>query len=128
MSTRALDDALAHADNIRGSGDDHCRMCDAPADEGERMHAKRYEEQYRSHVDLVLLAAEVARLRAESHQLRMIAIDITPYIHLETCEKCGQQKMCVGGFENDGDQKLASFFRCEDCSREIKCKYEKSLK
>lgn len=77
-------------------------------------------------MDIALLATEVARLRAESHQLRMIAIDITPYLHLETCEKCKQQKMCVGGTKSG--EPPTSFFECEDCSREIKRNIEARMK
>lgn len=105
MSERTIEQALAHAEQLR------------PIDvEGTYYIA-----------DLVLLAAEVLRLRAETHQLRMIAIDITPYLHLTICRECKQQKMCVEGNRSDG-KKPAQFFECEDCSQEIKRKIEARVK
>lgn len=64
VSHRTIEQALAHAAQVREHGNDHCRMCDFPQDEGERNHAARYRAQLDADAFCVLLADEVLRLRA----------------------------------------------------------------
>lgn len=54
--------------------------------------------------------------------------DFTPYCHLEICDKCGHQKMCVEGFRQAGNEKPTTFFECEDCAQEIKRGIEARMK
>lgn len=70
MSERTLEQALAHAEEVREHGNHHCLMCDSPQNESERKHSERYIAQLNADAYCVLLADEVKRLRVENEQLQ----------------------------------------------------------
>lgn len=63
MSERTLEQALAHAADVKQRGNNHCLMCDNPKDESERKHSEHYLAQLNADAYCVLLADEIERMR-----------------------------------------------------------------
>jgi hypothetical protein len=61
---RTLEQALAHAENVKFHRNDHCPMCENPQNEREKNHAATYSAQLKADAYCVLLADEVERLEA----------------------------------------------------------------